>query len=50
MIIIGEKDVYWGKIKFIYNRRRVIYVPKIDLTSKEYEYYTVIDRNEERTK
>lgn len=25
-------------------------MPKIDLTDKEYEYYTVIDRNEERTK
>lgn len=25
-------------------------MPKIDLTGKEYEYYTVIDRNEERTK
>lgn len=25
-------------------------MPKIDLTGKEYEYYTVINRNEERTK
>lgn len=25
-------------------------MPKIDLTGKKYEYYTVIDRNEERTK
>ena len=25
-------------------------MPKIDLTNKEYEYYTVISRNEERTK
>lgn len=25
-------------------------MPKIDLTNKKYEYYTVIDRNEERTK
>ena len=25
-------------------------MPKIDLTNKEYEYYTVIGRNEERTK
>jgi hypothetical protein len=50
MIIIGTKDIYWGKIKFIYNRRSVVLMPKIDLIAKEYEYYTVIDRNEERTK